>query len=207
MRLKPGELLFGVKPEILVDCAQQLCVKDEFDVARFCEAIGAPESEARCVLNQLIGAGFVEDRPTEDDPFKHTPLFRQLALAHISEGISREFASMLLKQICNKAEAINSNPKEFPHAVECIAVFGSYLSNKLVLGDLDIGVNLSGGRKLTRAEISKDVQNMMQGRSTSEDRTLAALRLRKPKVISVHTLREVLSLDTPFRLVWGTLPT
>ena len=77
-------------------------------------------------------------------------------------------------------------------------MFGSYLSEKLVLGDLDIGVAFSW----------KPVQSSPVGdwKSVLSASPISSLGLRKPNKIRIHELTEVLELKTPFQVVYGELP-
>lgn len=207
MRLAPDELKYGVKPALLIDCADQLCDRgEEFTFADFCRALGAPEVEAEPVLTAMIADGMIEADARVNDRFHKTKTLSQLALASISLGMSRNAAEKLLQAVLKRAEEINADPATYPYSVACLVVFGSYLSDLTLLSDLDIGVGLGVGRKRSYDEVRADVQGMSRGRRSSESKTWSALRLRKPKVISLHSLSEVVDLGTPYRLVWGSLP-
>lgn len=206
MNLAPDSLLFGVSPEILIDCAQQL--RDDlrpFSMDEFCKAIGAPESEAGPVLEQMISEGFVALADRELGQYVPTTKLNQLAVASISNGIPRDKADEILLAVVRMAEEVNAQPDVYRYAVECLVVFGSYLGAKPVLGDLDIGVEL---RELPRERdgARRPIVEIVQGGMSSLNKTMAALRLRKPKQISIHRLAEVVSLATPYKIVWGELP-
>ena len=66
---------------------------------------------------------------------------RRLGIATATPPISREKANQLLDELIHRAKAINAN-SELIYFVESIKVFGSYLSDKETLGDLDIGIKL-----------------------------------------------------------------
>ena len=83
MRLTPNKPLFGVKPEILRDCAFQLRDLDSFGIDDFCKAIGAPAEEARPVLEHLLREGFVGTG--NDEQYIPTIQFLQLANAKITD--------------------------------------------------------------------------------------------------------------------------
>lgn len=206
MNLTPDSLLFGVSPEILIDCAQQL--RDDlrpFSMDEFCKAIGAPQSEAGPVLKQMISEGFVTLDDTKLGQYIPTSKFNQLAVASISNGISRDKADELLLAVVRMAEKVNAQPDVYRYAVECLVVFGSYLGAKPVLGDLDIGVEL---RELPRERdgARRPIKEIVQGGMSSLNKTMSALRLRKPKLISIHELGEVVALGTEYKVIWGRLP-
>lgn len=55
--------------------------------------------------------------------------------------VSRARADAMVQEIRRVARGINADP-ELMHSVARVAVFGSYLGDKQVLGDLDIAVDL-----------------------------------------------------------------
>lgn len=203
MRLEPGLVRFGVAPEILVPAAQWLADRHSFGIYDAARALGAPIREVEPVLCAMQAEGFIEEEAPSR--FVGTAKLNQLANAKISAGLSRAEADALLARVLEKARQINSQPDVYPCCVGGIVVFGSYLSEQPVLGDLDLGVHVIEPRQ-TREESFKIVKAMMAGRSLPADKTYAALRLRQPKKISVHALHEVIELGTPFRVVFGELP-
>lgn len=205
MHLTPDSLLFGVSPAILIDCAQQLHIANRpCSFSDFCTALGAPEAEAKPVLEQMTAAGFMDTGEPPEQLFLPTEKLSQLALASISGGIARKEADKLLQTVLLKIDEVNANPEEFPYVVECLVVFGSYLGTKPVLGDLDLGVELREPPR-TRAK-GKPVEEMLRDHYSGWNKSAAALRLRKPKLISIHRLEEVVRLGTPYKVIWGHLP-
>lgn len=201
MHIPQGELVFGVAPAILIDCAKQLTVREgPFDEDRFCRALGAPAREARPVLSELERAGYVVP---SDQPgfFEGTQKLNQLALASISDGLTRAAADALLAKVLAAARTVNAAPATYPRGVRCIAIFGSYLTDKQILGDLDLGVALEADP----APRTKSIhwREALQLDAAKMNKTYAALRLRKPKQISIHEMKEVVQLGTPFRVVFG----
>ena len=149
MRLIPNTTIFGVKPEILRDCADQLRDLDSFSVENFCKAIGAPAEEAISVLEHLLREGFVESE--NDGQYIPAVKFVQLANAKITDGLPRAEAKILLERVIDRARDINARPDEFGHHITRLAVFGSVLGNNEVLGDLDIAFDCQ------RNPISNDI--------------------------------------------------
>lgn len=199
MNLRPNELVYGVAPEILIACARQLHrFEKTFSTDDFCEAIGAPKLESQPVIDHMVADGFMRSHAEIADSFEPTTKLAQLALARISNGLPRSEAEQLLKSVVRKAEEINGLSESHGYTVTCLVVFGSYLSEKLVLGDLDIGV----------ASSWKPVQSSPVGdwKSVLSASPISSLRLRKPNKISIHELTEVLELKTPFQVVYGELP-
>lgn len=205
MHLRPNELVFGgVAPEIILDWAQQLRDGERpISLDAFSRALGAPLDEAAPVLEEMVRAGILEQRG--DGTFDRTVKFTQLAAASISEGLPRSQAENLLQRVVARAQQINERPPaDFTCRVDCIVVFGSYLTGKAILGDLDLGV---GTRELRQGPRKSPVNIMrLLSLQSPTGRVFSELRLRKPKLISIHSLQEVLEMNTPFKVVFGQLP-
>lgn len=67
---------------------------------------------------------------------------RKLGVAKATKPISREKANHMLRELIERAEKINSNP-DFACCVSKLSVFGSFLSDKEQLGDLDVFYKIS----------------------------------------------------------------
>jgi hypothetical protein len=176
MNLRPGELVFGVGPEILVDCARQLREKEEpFALEEFSRALGAPVDEAGDVLQAMVRDGFFEQ--AADGTYTGTTKFTQLAASKISEGLTRRAAEALLARVLAKARHVNDHPEEFQARVECIVVFGAYLGDKPVLGDLDLGVRVLEMPRKTDGE----PPCTSSAPADARERRRRAIRARRPQ--------------------------
>lgn len=204
MRLRPDERLFGVDPAILIDAARQLHHRDgaAFVLKDMCLAMGAPPGEVLPVLNQMVSEGFVELDMDSQETYRATKKLGQLALAHISTGLQRVHADELLQRVIAQVEAINANPDRYQCKVIRVVVFGSYLGQKAILGDLDIGVEIKEVLPSSQEDRVARFRDWRRGRATPVSKAQALLRLRKPKLISIHDFEEVKRLDTPYRVVW-----
>lgn len=201
MRLTPNKPLFGVKPEILRDCAFQLRDLDSFGIDDFCKAIGAPAEEAMPVLEHLLREGFVNSEGAGQ--YLPTSMFLQLAIANIGHGLTRPEADALLRRVIERARDINARSEEFDHYITRLAVFGSYLGNAEVLGDLDIAFDYQ------RNPLPDDIPAKLWSlRKSMADfsKMLSYLRLRKRRQISLHTLGEIRSLGIPYKVVFEYEP-
>lgn len=212
MHLLPDQLMFGVAPVLLIDCARQLHERDydgekhAFGIEEFSQALGAPVSESGLVLEAMLAAGFFEPLDGDSDRYIATKQLGQLALAKISSGISRSEAEALLARVVEKVAWVNARPEAYENRIDCVVVFGSWLTDKPHLGDLDIGVALSELRDRSRRREGEGFYEWLERGMAAKNRTLRALRLRQPRKISVHGLDEVVRLGTPFKVVFGTLP-
>jgi hypothetical protein len=206
MHLRRNELYFGVAPEILLDCARQLheASEDRISIVDLSKALGATLREGATVAAQMTEAGFFT--AAESGVYAPTTKFSQLANAHISDGLTRSEAEALLSRIVARAQEINAAPQVHECTIECLVVFGSYLTDKPVLGDLDLGIATRQVRQPREGRRSwGDLRRELMLRSP-EAKVISALRLRKPKLISIHRLAEVQGLGTPYRLIFGVEP-
>jgi hypothetical protein len=162
--------------------------------------LGAPEHEARGVLNRLRAAGFVSK--TKDQRYAPTEQFIRLKAAKIGAGIRREVAKALLEKVLTKAEEINANPIKYRGAgVKTLAVFGSFLTGTPVLSDLDMAYETWITSKEEHKKAIADVTHgWRSGAMTPVDRIAGFLKCRSPH-ISMHMMSEVQGLGTPFKLV------
>lgn len=207
MKLPPGELMFGVAPSILIDCATQIHDREsDFDLDDFCEALGAPVEEARPVLAKLVQAGFAKPDKSGADRFHPTKKWGQLALAKVSRGLTRVDADVLLEKVIAKARVLNASNDDRFRKIDCVVVFGSYLRKASVLGDLDIGVALDPKDGQRRRPEGMSVDRWFRRSFARDRRTYSALRLRKPQSISIHKFDEVVVLKTPYRVMFGEEP-
>ncbi|KGM52504.1 hypothetical protein N792_05405 [Lysobacter concretionis Ko07 = DSM 16239] len=204
--------MYGVAPALLIDCARQIhdwglgAARCDFDIDDFSKALGAPISESIPVLQAMLADGVFTIAEGVPDRYVASQKLGQLALAKISPGISRAEAENLLAQVVEKASEINARSDSYDHRVTCLVVFGSYLTDKPHLGDLDIGAALDelpgrGDRREGEA-----IDAWLRRCEAARSRAARALRLRQPKKISVHEWDEVMRLQTPYELVFGALP-
>lgn len=95
------------------------------------------------VVARLEAEGYiVHDCVYRGRPFwRVAPLGRRLAHAKGARPITRRAAERLLKQFLKRVEEVNAN-SYYVYRVTCVAVFGSYLTDKAKLGDIDLAVTL-----------------------------------------------------------------
>lgn len=204
MNLLPGKLIYGVAPEILIACAQQLHRDGDEPISfdDFCRALGAPRAEACPVWQHMLTDGFISLDKSNPDLAIPEQKLAQLALAKLTGGIKRADAEILLTKILARATEINANPEKYICTVACLAVFGSYLTDKPILGDLDVGFEISLLERPTRRP-DQSIRDFIRGVGSPRTTVIASLRLRNPKQISLHEMNEVISLKTPYKVVFG----
>lgn len=104
-------------------------------------------STAQKLVTQLSKENYItwkEEKFQEDVQFElsETDKGRRLSMATAAAPISKTKATGILNDLIERAKSINKN-EDLVFLVERIVVFGSYLSEKELLGDLDVGVKLT----------------------------------------------------------------
>jgi len=202
MHLRPDSLVFDlVDPLIMIDCARQLHEADKpFSLEAFALALGAPVEEASPVLACLLRDGFISEGT--NGCFLMTKKLGQLALSKISMGLSRAEANRLLTGILDKARVINADKSGKFRSISLIAVFGSYLGDAEILGDLDIAILLDRDPPGLERDLTQGLGEWLRKGTAPHRRTYSALRLRQPKFISVHGFAELRELGISYRVVF-----
>jgi predicted nucleotidyltransferase len=126
-------------------------------------------------------------------------------------NISRKTADRIVSEVVERAKEINASPyPKFMHFVKKIAVFGSYLTDKEKLGDVDIAVLLERKEECERGNWeddadecirihNKNVYNFFQVMSFPEKIVYQTLR-NKSKSLSIHQYDELERMIKK----WGT---
>lgn len=118
---------------------------------RVAKVLKQPEEVAKQLIRKLIEDDYLiltKEKLSDIYQYelKETEKGRRFGIANASKPISRQKATQLLNELIERAKSINENG-ELIYFVESIKVFGSYLSNKDTLGDLDVGVKLTRKHK------------------------------------------------------------
>lgn len=127
--------------------------------------------------------------------------------------VRRERADKLIQQMIAAAEAINADPAMM-HRVTVLAVFGSYLTDKAVLGDLDMAY---GFKALWTPETYDERRKGLVAvypfpKSVASDfaqrlfwpERLMRRRLKVGRGISLHDFSELALLGCPYRIIFGS---
>lgn len=153
MQLNPKETLFD-HPILKVREVVRQAMRDRLWGAsekelheKVARALKQSRVSAQELVKQLVGEGYLlfekkEFRDVVQFELKETEKGRRFGLANATKPISREKATQLLNELIERAKAINKR-EELAYYVKSIKVFGSYLSEKDTLGDLDVGVKLA----------------------------------------------------------------
>ncbi len=173
-------------------------------IGEFFKVSGGRKQE---IEEALVRAGYVAPHESDKPRYLITPLGLQLCNARFIPRISREKAEALLQSFLARVASINERD-EFTHKVTGVRVFGSYLTDKADLGDIDLAVAIEARRKshvnesMERANQSGKTIRSFLDRITfgrSEVRTL--LKGGSP-YLSIHEFDEVDELETPCKVLF-----
>lgn len=153
MRINSKEILFGqpilkIREVVRRAMHERLWGSSRSEViCKVAFLLKVPNSAAKEVVKQMIQNDYLLWKKSKIGEsyrcyLEETLKGRQFGIANASPSLSREKAIQLLNELIDRAKAINEN-EELVYFVENLKVFGSYLTDKEVLGDLDIGFKLS----------------------------------------------------------------
>jgi predicted transcriptional regulator len=153
MHINSKELLFG-QPilkirEVIRFVMEEKCFGDSKAeiIKKVAIVLNLPNTTTKQVIEQLITEDYlILNKEKSGNKYQYelaeTSKGRRFGIASAAPVISRQKATQLLNDLIKRAEVINAN-KDLVYFVERIKVFGSYLSDKGTLGDLDVGFKLS----------------------------------------------------------------
>lgn len=110
-------------------------------------------------------------------------------------SLTRARADLLLSRALVRVHEINRRPAQYFHRIDSFAVFGSYLADVPMLGDLDLAARFIYLPD-TRSE-GDFVHHWRRGLS----RCVAYLRQRC-RLVNVHAMEELVSLKYPHRVLF-----
>lgn len=152
MQINSKDILFGqpilkIREVVRFAMRQKLWGRSKAEViCKVGDILKEPNSVAKEIVKQMIHEEYfflkkVKYGVIYQYELKETIKGRRLGITKVNPPISREKATQLLNELIDRAKAINAND-ELVYFVESLKVFGSYLSDKAVLGDLDVGIKL-----------------------------------------------------------------
>jgi predicted nucleotidyltransferase len=193
MRIKPDEVVAGFPArkirKLLRQSVDSLSARDATRVLQI------ETKRAIQLLERLEQDGFLERNPIlpnsdDEQSWKRTVRGGALANALFSKPVSRRLAEKSLSEFLDRVQLINSKSR-FLYRVWKVVVFGSFLSDAPIVGDLDLAVDLrqkeKDGRKhtalaLTRANEAagsgKQFRNYAEALSFAEQEVIMFLKAR-----------------------------
>jgi hypothetical protein len=142
---------------------------------RLAVVLKVPPTTARAIVKELARLGYVgreRTRGTRDPLWCVRDPGLRFASARGGPRLRRERADRLLAEMIARCEAANAQ-ESFAYWVARLSVFGSYLSHKPTLGDLDVVLDLEPKERNMEAQMRRDVARWRlaraQGRCVTED--------------------------------------
>jgi hypothetical protein len=208
MYFDPLEEIAGVKLRDLRGVFRLLnCGDRSFYIEWLCDRLKLDPMQGQAVLEALIGRGFVvkhqgSNVPTAAGLHEMTDTGSFLANAHFTKRFSRATAARIIEAVQNRAAEVNAE-SALPTFVGEIKVFGSWLSEKPDLGDVDLAVGLQRryqGKDFTRLNLLWADRDEFRGswvqRLFYAD-TLAYRRIKgRDGRISIHRMDEIKTFGT-----------
>ena len=98
--------------------------------------------EALQTLKDLAQDGYIEPDSFQNEFWKTTLKGNSLSLASAAASLHRATADKNLKELLERVHQVKSNDN-FVYYVKSISVFGSYLTNKQKINDIDLVIELA----------------------------------------------------------------
>ncbi len=154
MNIDPGEEIAGHPARHIRDGLRKS--GDNFYAERFSEQAKIGLAEAHKLLRNLAKLGYVEQKPDRDGDFTWGPTLKggQLINASAMKPIKRASAEKAVAAFLGRCDELDIDPY-WLYRVKRVSVFGSYITDKERLGDLDLVVELERKNPETFIEDSK----------------------------------------------------
>jgi hypothetical protein len=185
-----------------------------WSTARIADELQIDERTASPVIDAMIAAGFLEERPSidprDDERFyQHGPDAARLCNARFMKRMKRAKADKMVSDLLERARAINARP-ELVVGIGKICVFGSYLTTESDLGDIDLAVEYArktSGRENTQWSLRRARESGRQFSNFGEelffgDREVAVLLRNRNAYLSLHTMDEMNSIKAVNRVIF-----
>ena len=207
MRINNKDILFGqpilrIRDVIRDAMIERLkSVDKDYIEERVAMLLKQPKSVAKQIIKQLVSEDYlVLQNVKYGDVIQYeiteTEKGRRFGIASADPSISRGKATQLLNELIERVKQVNAT-KDLIYYVETVKVFGSYLSTKDLLGDLDVAVKLARkyeGDKFMEENKKRSHLAIQKGRTFSNyfqellwpHREVMLLLKTKKKGLSLH---------------------
>lgn len=139
MQIDPRATIEGIPVTALRTLFRRAGLDGALTVSFVCDTMQVSELKAGALLLEFMRAGFLERE--KDGRWQLTTEGIRLRGSTATKPILRRTAERLLDDLLQRIAALNADPR-FLARVEKAIVFGSYLSDKDRLGDVDVAVHL-----------------------------------------------------------------
>ncbi len=153
-------------------------------------------ASSRELVDKMVEDGILMRLPESGTRYAITARFRELARARIIDPLERSRAQMLLTHCKDLAVRFNRTALRNKYEIEAIAVYGSYMSVRPDLGELELGI--TGRRRAPE-------QRTRIGRATTPTEGTEALRElfeRQSSFIQVTFFKRLDLVPRPFSVIF-----
>jgi predicted nucleotidyltransferase len=143
MQITPGQKIAGQSAIVLRNALRHL--RDgTWSSKTLAYYLKVPPMRAQRIIMQLAKAGYIErdELAKTRDAWCLTNAGRALTNANAMRPLPRGQAKVLIDDFLARVKEVNADPY-FLYQVSKVILFGSYLSKKETLGDLDLAIELS----------------------------------------------------------------
>lgn len=145
MRIDPTKKIGGQSPLLVRKLLHYYAGDGPWSLTSAKAAMGVSAFAARKVVEELERLEYIVEVPHPDKPkvkrWKNTELGNQFAVAPASKPVTRETAEKRLAEFLERVKAVCDDPY-YLYRVGRVTLFGSILSDKSLLGDVDIAIQL-----------------------------------------------------------------
>jgi DNA-binding Lrp family transcriptional regulator len=142
MRIRPDDVIAGFSAKLIRKLLRQSTLSLSVDEAT--KVLGLNERSTLKLLRDLEKQGFIEKSALAPDPnknWKNTIKGGALSKALFSAPVSRRAAEQKLSEFMDRVREVNETGR-FIYRVRKVVLFGSFLTESLTVGDLDIAIEL-----------------------------------------------------------------
>lgn len=204
MTLVARNRYFGMDPLTLRDAANRVLARLPEDTTirgivrldALVEDFRLTAAASREVVSQLVADGVLTPLTERGADYAVTTRLREIASARIIEPLPRPAAQRLIAHCAGLAARFNRTATRNKYEIEEVAVFGSYMSREVDLGDLLLGIT---GRH------RRPGQRSLIGRATTPTEGTERIRdlfERQSTFVRVTFFRHLTDVPRPFAVVF-----
>lgn len=173
-------------------------------------------SRAEMLTSELLRLGYIEEEPDSlhgSRSYRETPLGRRFSLASAARPLTRTTAQKKLGEFLARVSSLNANDY-YLYRVRKVYVFGSYLTERDRINDIDVAVELvdregdpekrwAGHQARSREarEKGRCFSNLTEELFWSRREVLLYLKNRS-RAISLHTTDDRVLVQTDYRVIF-----
>jgi predicted nucleotidyltransferase len=188
---------------------------EEWTFAYMIERLGLSPSRAKTLVSELLRLGYVEMMNSNDGSryYRKTQVGRRFSLASAARPLTRKTAEGKVAEFLERVRALNANDY-YLYRVRRVYVFGSYLTERDRINDVDIAVELVDresdpekrwamhqARSHEACEKGRRFSNLTEELSWSEIEVLLYLKNRS-RAISLHTTDDRVLTQTDSHVIF-----